>query len=319
MQITPTVGGKSLATLTLFAGATCIAFAPIFVRLAETGPVSTAFWRVLLSLPVAWLWFGRQMRTSTRQSDLRPIAPMVLAGLFFAGDLGIWHVSILHTSIANATLLVNLAPVFVTLGAWPLFSQRARPMFWLGLALALSGAALLVRASVGASRTQLAGDALALTAALSYAGYQLSVIAARANWPTGAIMAVGGTLTCVALLPYMLLSDEVLIPHSVAGWGVLVGLAVVAQLGGQGLITYAVAHLPAAFSSVGLLLQPVMAALFAWVLLGEPLSWPQALGGLVVLAGIAIARRASSGQVGDLRNDLAVAQMQDAPCSGRKL
>lgn len=294
MEAASAAGGRSLATLSLFAGAICIAFAPIFVRAAETGPVATAFWRVLLSLPVAWFWFGRQMRVSPLPAGSRSAAPLVLAGLFFAGDLGIWHVSILYTSVANSTLLVNLAPVFVTLGAWLLFAQRTRPLFWLGLALALSGAALLVRASFASNPTQLAGDGLALAAALSYAGYQLSVIASRANWPTGAIMAVSGTLTCAALLPYMLLSDEVLIPHSAAGWSVVVGLAVVAQLGGQGLITYAVAHLPASFSSVGLLLQPVMAALLAWVLLGEPLSWLQALGGLVVLAGIAITRRASS-------------------------
>lgn len=311
--------GRALATLALFAGATCIAFAPILVRMAETGPVATAFWRVLLSLPIAWIWFVQQMRTVPSGSHVRAISPLALAGLFFACDLGVWHVSILYTAVANATLLVNLAPVFVTLGAWILFKQRARAMFWLGLALALSGAALLVRASPGANRTQLTGDGLAIAAALSYAGYQLCVIAARASWPTGAIMAVAGTLTCAALLPYMLLSDEVLIPSSFAGWSVLVALAVVAQLGGQGLITYSVAHLSASFSSVGLLLQPVMATIFAWALLGEPLSWPQALGGVVVLTGIAIARRASSGQLGSLRNDHTVTQVQNAPRPGREL
>ena len=61
----------------------------------------------------------------------------------------------------------------------------------------------------------------------------------------------------------------------------------------QGLIAYALAHLPAAFSSVSLLLQPVMAAIFAWLLLAEPLSPLQFAGGAVVLAGIYLARRGS--------------------------
>ena len=60
---------------------------------------------------------------------------------------------------------------------------------------------------------------------------------------------------------------------------------------GQGLIAYALAHLPAAFSSVSLLFQPVMAALFAWLLLAEPLVPLQIAGGVVVLAGIYLARR----------------------------
>jgi drug/metabolite transporter (DMT)-like permease len=286
--------GRPLATLALFAGATCIAFAPIFVRAAETGPVSTAFWRVFLSLPVAWIWFARQMRTQQDASNRRPLMPLVLAGLFFAGDLGIWHVSIILTSVANSTLLVNTAPVFVTLGAWLLFGQRMRPLFWLALVLALGGAAILVRATLAADATRLTGDVLALVAALCYAGYQLSVFKSRTTWPTGATMAVSATLTCIALLPYMLLSGEALLPHSLSGWSVLAALAVVAQLGGQGLITYAVAHMPASLASVGLLLQPVMSALFAWALLGETLSGIQAIGGMIVLAGIALAHRASA-------------------------
>jgi drug/metabolite transporter (DMT)-like permease len=284
---------RAAATLALLAGATGIAFAPILVRLAETGPVATAFWRVLLSLPVAWLWFWREARNRQPGHSRASFGPLILAGLFFAGDLGIWHVSIVLTSVANSTLLVNTAPVFVTLGAWLLFRQRTRPLFWLGLLLALVGAALLVRASLFAGSRQLAGDTLALVAALCYAGYQLAVYQARTRWPTSAIMAVSGGLTCLALLPYLAWSSEVLLPASASGWAVLIALAIVPQLLGQGLITYAVAHLPASFSSVGLLLQPVMAALFAWALLGEGLAAVQVLGGLVVLAGIGLARYAS--------------------------
>jgi drug/metabolite transporter (DMT)-like permease len=76
---------------------------------------------------------------------------------------------------------------------------------------------------------------------------------------------------------------------------VLLGLAWITHAGGQGLITYALAHLPAAFSSVGLLLQPVLAAAFAWALLAEPLGALQFAGGAVVLAGIYLAHRGAKG------------------------
>jgi drug/metabolite transporter (DMT)-like permease len=71
---------------------------------------------------------------------------------------------------------------------------------------------------------------------------------------------------------------------------VLVGLALVSQVAGQGLIAWGMAHLPASFSSVSLLLQPVAAAVFAWAILGEAFGALQALGGAVVLAGIVACR-----------------------------
>ena len=96
------------------------------------------------------------------------------------------------------------------------------------------------------------------------------------------------------LFPVALASGEALLPTSASGWLVLVGLAWISHCAGQGLIAYSLAHLPAAFSSVSLLFQPVMAAIFAWVLLSEPLTPLQMAGGLVVLAGIYLARRGSA-------------------------
>jgi drug/metabolite transporter (DMT)-like permease len=95
------------------------------------------------------------------------------------------------------------------------------------------------------------------------------------------------------LLPVTLATGEPFWPQSARGWGVLIGLALISQVAGQGLIAWAMAHLPAAFSSVSLLVQPVAAALLAWVLLAEPFGALQALGGAVVLAGIVICRMAS--------------------------
>jgi drug/metabolite transporter (DMT)-like permease len=91
-----------------------------------------------------------------------------------------------------------------------------------------------------------------------------------------------------------LAAGEPMLPATAHGWLVLVGLALVSHAAGQGLIAYALAHLPAAFSSVSLLFQPVMAALFAWLLLAEPLVAVQVAGGVVVLLGIWLARRGST-------------------------
>jgi drug/metabolite transporter (DMT)-like permease len=277
----------------LLLGATCIALSPIFVRLSEAGPTATAFWRVALAVPVLWLLCF--MKESPREEDRKaPWSLLLAAGVAFAGDLGFWHASIQLTSVANSTLLANLASLFVTLAAWVFLRERPSRLFLAGLGLALFGVTLLVRSSLQFSSTALAGDALGVVTAMFYAGYILAVKGLRDRGESALrLMAVTSTITAILLLPVALATGEQFFPASPGGWLILLGLALVSHAAGQGLIAYALAHLPAAFSSVGLLLQPVVAALFAWLLLAEPLAALQVAGGLVVLAGIYLARRGS--------------------------
>jgi len=278
----------------LLVGASCIALSPIFVRLSEAGPTATAFWRVALAVPALWiLVFFRNHPASGNPS--RKTFLLFAAGLAFAGDLAFWHTSIKLTSVANSTLLANLASIFVTLAAWIFLRQRPAPMFLAGLAAALSGVALLVHTSLHFSPTGLAGDALGVVTAMFYAGYLLAVKGLRDRGEaTLHLMAVSTTLSAVLLVPVALATGEALVPQDTRGWWALAGLALVSHAAGQGLIAYALAHLPAAFSSVSLLFQPVMAAAFAWVLLSEPLVPLQMAGALVVLFGIYLARRGSA-------------------------
>lgn len=278
----------------LLAGAVAIAFAPIFVRLSELGPVATAFWRLAIALPVLWLW----QAAAARQPAAVPTARadrfgLLIAGLCFAGDLAVWHWSLAFTSVANATLLPNFAPVFVTLGGYLLFGERFSRQFLAGMAIALLGAAILMGHSIELSLANLFGDVLGLITAVFYAGYILAVGRLRARLATATIMAWSGTITAAALLALAAVSEERLLPGSGEGIAVLAGLALISHAGGQSLIAYALAHLPAGFSSVSLLLQPAVAALLAWLLLAEPLGPLQGVGAAVILCGIVLARLGS--------------------------
>jgi drug/metabolite transporter (DMT)-like permease len=294
--ILPSVSqSSSSALVALFAGATAIAFAPIFVRLSGVGPVTTAFWRLTLALPVLWLWVlfeQRNPRAPQNATTGSAHRQLVLAGLFFAGDLAVWHWSILFTSVANSTLLANFAPIFVALGAWLLFGQRVSRTFLAAMTIALVGTSIMVGTSFRVSLQHLWGDALGLITAVFYAGYILTVKQLREECSVATIMARGGAVTSLALLPIAIFSGEAIMPPTWYGWAVLLALALISQVSGQSLIAYALAHLPAAFSSVGLLLQPVMATIFAWFILGETLQPWQAIGGGLVLLGIVKARQA---------------------------
>lgn len=282
-----------LAFTALVAGAVAIAFAPIFVRLSELGPTATAFYRLALALPLLWLWVGRERRVKREQrrpSSRRDAFHLALAGLFFAADLAVWHWSIYFTSVANATLLANFAPIFVTLGAWSLFGERYTKRFLLALVLGILGVIVLMGDSIQLGTRHLLGDALGLLTAVFYGAYILSVSHLRRRFSTATIMAWSGTVTALALLPLALLSGESLFPITLFGWSVLLALAWFSHAGGQSLIAYALAHLPAAFSSLSLLLQPVIAALLAWVLLAETLRPVQSFGAATVVIAIALAR-----------------------------
>ena len=263
------------AFLCLLAGGCAIAFAPIFVRLSDTGPVASAFWRCALAVPLMWAWviLGSDSDSQGRDSPgnaNRSLTPVVLAGLFFALDLGFWHWSIVWTSVANATLLANLAPIFVTLAGWLIWKQRFTRTFLAGMVLAIAGMFILVGPNFAIGGTRLLGDAVGAMTAIFYAGYFLAIKVARdSGASTARLMAWSTSITAVALLPVALLSPQPMLPAGAPGWLVLFGLAIVTQILGQGLIAYAFAHLSASLSSVSLLIQPVVAAMAAWVLFGE--------------------------------------------------
>jgi drug/metabolite transporter (DMT)-like permease len=285
------------ALVALLAGAICIGFAPVLVRLSEVGPSATAFYRLLFALPFLWVWMiveGAPARVQARPSTKNQILLLVLAGLFFTGDLALWHWSLQFTSVANSTLLTNFAPLFVTLGARVFLGERISGAFVAGMLVAFGGAALLVSGRIEFRPHQVLGEALAVLTAAFYAGYLLTVKQLRTSLGTIAIMAWSGIVSCLSLLLVAVFSNETLAPATSGGWLVVLALAVVSHLGGQSAIAYALGHLPASFSSVTLLLQPLLAALLAWVLLKERLNLWQWMGGIIILMGIFLAGRGPS-------------------------
>ena len=284
--------GQAYAVAALLAGAAAIGSSAVFVKVSEAGPIATAFWRVALALPFLWAWSVIGSRGGHVASFTAERRLMIWAGLFFAGDLAVWHWSIVLTSVANATLLANLAPIFVTLAVWWLFGKRPTALFVGGLATAVAGVSVLLGGDFQAGGRAVLGDFLGVVTAMFYAAYQLTVTRLRSRAGTAGIMAWSGLVTAVALLPLALASGEQILPHTLTGWAKLAGLALISQVAGQSLIAYAMAHLPATFSSVGLLAQPVIAALLAWGVLAETLGAVEIAGGIVVLIGIYVTHRA---------------------------
>ena len=286
---------RLLPLFAIFAGSLCFALTPVFVKFADVGPIAAGFWRMVIALPIVWTWFQIDAR---RRRDTPLVIPnrrdmiwLVGSAVAISIDLSLWHSSFLYTSVANAALLGSLHPIVVAIGAWLLFKETINRVFVIGLVVAIAGSVALARAGANGFSDVALGDMLAILSTFGFSAYALTLRRLRQTLSTATIMLWTLALAPIMLLPMAAIVGETLVPQSIEGWAVVVGFALVGNVAGQSMMTYAFAHLPAAFSSISLLIVPVFAALLAWILFQESLSPLQAIAGGAVLAGIIIAER----------------------------
>ncbi|MGH2486771.1 MAG: DMT family transporter [Ktedonobacterales bacterium] len=277
--------------LSLAFGLVCISFSAIFTHWAGVPGTVSALYRVTIAAVVLAIPFGRSLR---RRATPLPRAVWLLAagaGVFFALDLALWNTSLFLTSAATATLLGNDAPIIVGLGALLLFHERLRREYWAGLALALAGMAIIAGRDVLAHSNGGAGDLLALTAGVSYAGYMLATQRLRVHLDTVSSLWIPALVGAILLLLFNVGAHRALWGFSGHAYLSLLALGLISQVAGWLSINYALGHMPASVVSVTLLGQPVLTAIFAVPLLSQALRGDQLLGGLVALVGIYLVNR----------------------------
>jgi drug/metabolite transporter (DMT)-like permease len=248
------------------------------------------FYRMAFAaLPLgAWLYLrGERVRWRGRAA-----ACALAAGVSFGLDLAFWHTSILAIPVGLATLLVNLTPLH--LGAYAVLVRREKLAagFALGAALALTGMVILLgvpAAGVGSLR----GPGFAIVASLFYAGYLLFMAEARREIDALPGLFLMTVASAVVLGVVGLVMGDPFTGFPAHAWAAMVACALLAQVGGVLGVVWLLRHLPPTYASVSLLAQPVGTALLGWALLGEPIGPIQALGGAIVLCGIALAARAA--------------------------
>lgn len=271
-----------------------LALVPILVRYSQVGPTATGFYRFFLAFPfiITWMIFDNLKDPNPKTPRTRKdYFLMIASGVFLALDLFFWHWSMLETTVVNATLLNNLTSVIVAIISWLFFKEKAGSPLILGIIMALTGSTILVGHSFKAEAGNLFGDFLALISAFFFAAFILTVKNLSSRFRTPTILAWGAIPTIYILGVLAFLSGEVLLPESPEGWAPLFLLAFVVHIGGQGLLTYSMAHISATLSSLLMSLSPLFAAILAWIFFNETLTALQAGGGLIVILGILVARQ----------------------------
>ena len=285
--------GAGSALACLLVGAMALGLSPVFVRNAEVGPFASAFWRAFTALPLLFLWSLVERRMNGRAGrGLKMPNPwaIVLAGLFFAGDLAFWHLAILHTTIANATFLACLAPVWVALFSRIAIGEAVSRRTLIGLAICLPGAALLIFQSGDGSAGSPLGDLYGAITSLFFGLYFLAMREARKGLGGGESTLAFTLVTAAVLFVIAIFSGDGFIPPSASGVANLAALGLVSHAGGQGLLSVSLGVLSASFSSLVIFAEAIAAAIFGWLFAGEAIGWLQAGGGLLIFVGIFVAR-----------------------------
>lgn len=274
----------------LFGGNLALAFGPWLVRTADVGPSASAFWRMALAVPFLFL-IAMRFRQPLVLHRSALYWTIILSGAFFAADLAAWHIGILKTKLANATLFANAASLFFPL--WGFLIARSWPgrreTFAFGLAAA--GTVLLLGRSAELSQETLIGDLLCLAAGIFYTGYLIVIMKARDELQSWTLLAWSTLATAPPLLLIAGVLGEQIMPTN---WTPVIALAVVSQLIGQGLMVYALGKVSALLFGLALLTQPVISAALGWYFYDERLGAFDAVGAVLIAAALVMVRLAET-------------------------
>lgn len=281
---------RLLPLAALLIGNAALAMGPWFVRLADSGPVSAGFWRVMLALPFLVL-LARMNRQPLTGLPRGVLIAVLAGGVLFGLDIASWHLGIGYTRLANATVFGNAGSLILMMWGFIAWRRLPKGREWPALVAALVGAAILMGRSFEISALTLYGDLLCLAAGILYAGYLLILQDARKALGSWALLTWSVCGSIPVLLAIALALGEPVFPTD---WTPLIGLFISSQLIGQGCLVYALRHFSPLVIGIALLTQPAVAALAGWISFGEMLTAVDLLGVALVGSALVLAKVAST-------------------------
>jgi drug/metabolite transporter (DMT)-like permease len=291
-----------------------ISLAPALTKLSEQeiGPNAVAFHRSWIAAIIFALLSAREA-TRARPESVAVLIPEAIASLASPGidkqpmtkkevglllitgtaataSLLLWTWSLSETGVANVALLSNLNPLFVGLAGYFLFGQKFDRRFVIGLVLALAGAVAFELSEAQFSADQIQGDVLAFVSAIFIATYLILIEKLQGRFSTATIMMWRCGITTIFLLPLLPLIEDRLLPQTQTGWLLIIGQALFCQVLGQGLLAYSLSKLSSSVVAITLLLEPIIASIFAWFIFGEQITVVDWICFVVVLGGVYLAQ-----------------------------
>ncbi|MFB2644692.1 DMT family transporter [Raphidiopsis sp. BLCC-F218] len=286
-----------LAFSSLLLGVFILSFAAIFTRIAENelSPSATVFNRYYIATVVLVPWQIIQLRINNSSEPnqvikLQDWAIFVLSSILGTSAIFLWASSLTQTSVANSNLLHNVTPIFAVLGGWLFLGQSFDYKFLLGMLLAIIGVFIISFGDFHSAVNSLYGDSLALLSAVFYALNYLVREKLRSKFSASTILLWTCLLSGCFTFLITLTTETQLFPNSWQTWLAVICLAVLCQIIGQGLLIHNLKQFSSAFVTLLMLTEPLLTALFAFIIFAEKLSPLNWVAFIVVLIGIYIAK-----------------------------
>ena len=273
-------------------GAMLIGFAPIFVKWSMLSSSAIAFYRMFFAIPFLFIFnYAANKKFSFKVNNKSTILYTAFASLAFTTDLTLWHFSMTITSVSNATIIVNSAPIFVAILSFIIFKEKLSKGFLLSFLITYIGIIGLIYFSNNYINGKFLGDLLCLVAAFFY-GVYLLIIAKLGKEKSLNIIFYTTFFCCIFSIIPMIIEGGNIFPASSFEWINLILLAFLCQFGGQYFITHAIGKISASSGSIGLLMQPITATILAVIIFTdqEKLNAIQVIFVLVAMFGIYLAR-----------------------------
>lgn len=275
---------RNLALLVL--GVVAVSFSAPLIRLADAPPLAIAFYRnafaALVLLGLAW---------STRRQEIRSLRArdwrwLITSGCFLALHFVTWIPSVTFTTVAASTVLVSTASVFALAGGRWVFGDSVGRSTIAGIAIALSGAALISGGDFRASTRAFVGDILALGGAVFAAAYLLTGRSLRRRLSLLTYAGVVYSVCALVLLPAILLSGTPFMGYEPKVWLLFGLMALGPQILGHTTFNFLLGNVDATVIAVAVMAEPVVASLLALLFFGETPPLAAIVGGLMVLVGV---------------------------------
>ncbi|MEC4895353.1 MAG: DMT family transporter [Oscillatoria sp. PMC 1051.18] len=304
-NLNPQLSANLKAIAALLTAIVALAFGPILIRLSEQdlGALAASFHCHWIAGVLLSFWNGLRSfsRPPEDRSSPQPIsektsviALLLLGGIFWSATIWCWFWSLGQTSVANATLLRSLTPIFVTLGGWLVWGKKFDRRFIMGMIVAIAGSCAIAFDDFQIGTSNLQGDVAALICALLSGVSLLILEELRTQLKTSKILAWRLVLVASLTFPILLFTENNYFPNSWQTWTAIIAQAAICLLVGQGLIVYCLSHLSSGFVAVTFLVEPLLSASLAWLIFLERLNFSNWVAFFIVLLGIYIAKSSQS-------------------------
>ncbi|CAI8896852.1 DMT(Drug/metabolite transporter) superfamily permease [Brevibacillus sp. IT-7CA2] len=274
--------------LALLIGVIAISSSAIFVKLSDAPAPIIATYRLIFSvlLTLPFLIWNRGAIAEIGKMPQKVWLLCILSGAFLASHFLLWFESLNYTSVASSTVLVTLQPLFAFIGGYFFFGEKVRFLALSGGLLAIAGSFVIGWGDFQVGGMALWGDFLALMGAVTVTGYWLVGQYVRQHMSSFAYTLVVYSATSVILVAYDLALGYSLVGYPGADWGWFFCLALFPTLLGHSIFNWIIKWLNTTTISMGILGEPIGTAILAYFILGEVVTPPQWIGGLIIIAGI---------------------------------